>query len=491
MFNGSKRQNHRCLLTINNNTTTMSLPKGDSNLTLRIRHMPRDFSDSDKLEFLQHFGAVSIRSVCIGGKNNEAVFAKFPTPSAAKAALLRLHQMEVLGCHLTVEYSHSIIPSFSDQQVSSSDKGDIRPEEDNRQRMQDQFMRRLVSWSSRLNLSQPPPSHLHYQYPPPTPATLSNISRALSMHPRLYTQLLHLMNRMNLPPPFQDGSRLKSTCNQETQTEIIWVHKSSSESEMESEEEQIIAHPNTSILKRMLPRRQVRPIKRPHFIKPAVPSEMSSSSSNMKAEEVFEKAETCVLPKKIELRLCGSLPLEKEESENIVSSIPTCSDQQGGFGIMHPPIKSNESLEEVQAKESDCLEETGSTITLEQLASNRVPQKDLQVLPVFKNYSPGVPSCRLYVKNISKHATARDLHFIYRRYSKVPEQDCEGLDINIFDVRLMTEGRMKGQAFITLPTQNLAEQALLETNGYILKDKPLVVQFARSAPAPAAPLNTL
>lgn len=42
---------------------------------------------------------------------------------------------------------------------------------------------------------------------------------------------------------------------------------------------------------------------------------------------------------------------------------------------------------------------------------------------------------------------------------------------------------MKGQAFITLPSVKLAQEALTETNGYILKDRPLVVQFARSAPA--------
>jgi U11/U12 small nuclear ribonucleoprotein SNRNP65 len=45
----------------------------------------------------------------------------------------------------------------------------------------------------------------------------------------------------------------------------------------------------------------------------------------------------------------------------------------------------------------------------------------------------------------------------------------------------MTEGRMKGQAFITLQNTKQAETALKETNGYILKNKPLVIQFARSA----------
>lgn len=43
----------------------------------------------------------------------------------------------------------------------------------------------------------------------------------------------------------------------------------------------------------------------------------------------------------------------------------------------------------------------------------------------------------------------------------------------------MQEGRMKGQAFITLPNVAQAQLALNETNGYILKDKAMVVQFAK------------
>lgn len=45
----------------------------------------------------------------------------------------------------------------------------------------------------------------------------------------------------------------------------------------------------------------------------------------------------------------------------------------------------------------------------------------------------------------------------------------------------MTEGRMKGQAFITLPNVDRAREALNETNGVMLQGKPLVVHFARSA----------
>ena len=40
---------------------------------------------------------------------------------------------------------------------------------------------------------------------------------------------------------------------------------------------------------------------------------------------------------------------------------------------------------------------------------------------------------------------------------------------------------MKGQAFVTLQNIEQAKLALDETNGYILREKPMVVQFAKVA----------
>ena len=42
-------------------------------------------------------------------------------------------------------------------------------------------------------------------------------------------------------------------------------------------------------------------------------------------------------------------------------------------------------------------------------------------------------------------------------------------------MRLMQTGRMKGQAFVGLPDENVAARALKETNGYILHGKAMVV----------------
>ena len=39
----------------------------------------------------------------------------------------------------------------------------------------------------------------------------------------------------------------------------------------------------------------------------------------------------------------------------------------------------------------------------------------------------------------------------------------------------MKEGRMKGQAFITLPSEEKAKKAMRDAHGYILHNKPMVI----------------
>lgn len=158
-------------------------------------------------------------------------------------------------------------------------------------------------------------------------------------------------------------------------------------------------------------------------------------------------------------------------------------EKTGTIGIMPVVPKSLEPIPESAREPSEpppeAVEEKASTafpaISTAELAENQISPKDLGVLPVFKNYHPGAPTCRLYIKNIAKTVVSQDLEYIYNRYRN-PQNVA-----SLFDIRLMQEGRMKGQAFITLDTVELAQKAVKETNGYILKEKPLVVVFARSA----------
>lgn len=51
---------------------------------------------------------------------------------------------------------------------------------------------------------------------------------------------------------------------------------------------------------------------------------------------------------------------------------------------------------------------------------------------------------------------------------------------NSFNIQLLKQGRMKGQAFVSFSSVETADDALRQTNGYQLLNKPMVVHFARS-----------
>ncbi|XP_057247030.1 U11/U12 small nuclear ribonucleoprotein 65 kDa protein isoform X2 [Beta vulgaris subsp. vulgaris] len=57
--------------------------------------------------------------------------------------------------------------------------------------------------AQKLGVDYPFPPHLQYAYPPPDGNILTNILNALIAVPRFYTQVLHLMNKMNIPAPFR------------------------------------------------------------------------------------------------------------------------------------------------------------------------------------------------------------------------------------------------------------------------------------------------
>ena len=53
-----------------------------------------------------------------------------------------------------------------------------------------------------FRLTYPVNPKLCYRYPAPTVGILTNIINSLASSPRFYTQVLHLMNKLNLPAPF-------------------------------------------------------------------------------------------------------------------------------------------------------------------------------------------------------------------------------------------------------------------------------------------------
>jgi len=245
------------------------------------------------------------------------------------------------------------------------------------------FLHKLNTWNSAVDFTCPPPAHLKYQYPPPTPTVLHNISCTLASVPKFYTQVLHLMNKMNLPCPFNPMSFPKpeilsssvpldmteESVNVPVQTEFS---EEEEESELESDGEGQQLPTDVIPAKRSLPHKPKK-VKRPKFIKP-VPAAMATVVKSVKPEEVFEKVTCEPIQRKIELKFAtapgGDGVVEKMDEQG-----PSPS---GGFGLMFPISKNAEEEEEESAKNAGITQEDetrGSTITAEELEANRISPK--------------------------------------------------------------------------------------------------------------------
>ncbi|CAK9811808.1 RNA-binding region-containing protein 3 [Anthophora quadrimaculata] len=478
--------------------------------TLRILHLPSELSDERRNELLKKYGAINTQTLRVS-KKYTITFAKFQSREAATEALLRLHQLNIKGQYLTVEFakkSISVKNAGNDIDNIKPTKEDSKKDSTSRSNFQ-VFLQKLNSWTMNQVFTQPPPPNIQYKYSAPTRGTLVRIAIQLLKEPAFYTQVLHLMNRMNLPPPFEeletefpalkevyDVEKYKNIFakdnlydkESEGSTTIIFLFfsnrtlifnvsysidacnedsKEEEESEIESNEEDNVKPMEIIPVKRKRPQ-SIKRAKIPRFVNPTkYKASVSSTQKIVKPEDMFEqiqRGETKNL--KIELKTVNKLldTTNKEDNTNSTSAI------DGGFGLIFPTSKTLDTAKNSENTESNQEE----VITSEKLASNRISVNDQRVLPVFKNYHPGKPSNRLYIKNLAKQVEEKDLHFIYQKYV-VPELHTEFE----YDVRLMQEGRMKGQAFITLQNKEQAQLALDETNGYILKDKPMVVQFAK------------
>nr|XP_033802273.1 RNA-binding protein 41 isoform X2 [Geotrypetes seraphini] len=93
------------------------------------------------------------------------------------------------------------------------------------------------------------------------------------------------------------------------------------------------------------------------------------------------------------------------------------------------------------------ITESVEFLTEAEIQKNRLSEHEIQKIPKFSSYSCGEPS---------KQADGPQIQF-----------------------RLLT-GRMRGQAFITFPSAEVAQKALLLVNGFCLRGKPVVIEFGKN-----------
>ena len=152
---------------------------------------------------------------------------------------------------------------------------------------------------------------------------------------------------------------------------------------------------------------------------------------------------------------------------------------QEGFGKIEPVASKSNVPEEIQKPDVNYKVDPAKFLSYETIQESRLNKSQLKEFSVFKNYSAGEPTCRLYIKNLTKHTTEQDIVNLFGSYIDWQQES----SYNSFDVRVMKEGRMKGQAFVSLPNEECSQKILRDCNAYILNGKPMVIQFARSAKA--------
>ncbi|XP_010257747.1 PREDICTED: U11/U12 small nuclear ribonucleoprotein 65 kDa protein-like [Nelumbo nucifera] len=194
---------------------TAKSPQEDESsvVTLLVRHLPEAIPPDTLSRLFSHYGAFSVRP-CAGGRLRNCAFVDFKDEALASQAQSQLNRLRFLGKVLSVEKANKPTLNNKGQQndVQLGKEFSTPPT----------FLKKDVPLpgnftngsdpcslsagepiAPRLGVDYPFPPHIEYAYPPPDGNILTNIVNALIAVPRFYTQVLHLMNKMNIPAPFR------------------------------------------------------------------------------------------------------------------------------------------------------------------------------------------------------------------------------------------------------------------------------------------------
>ena len=496
---------------------------------LFIQKLPTELSDDETTDLLKYFGAISVSVMSSRGHMKGSAFAEFSSLDDADIALKKLHQARLFGSRLVVQYSDK---TFMPVDPSESL---ILPEPPMPRDVTGQSTSEAGQSSS---ISDP---SLHYLYPPPTQNTLNNISHALVAVPQFYIQMLHLMNKMNLPPPFSHSS--EKSIFESSESTLPPPLPSSSESEMESDHETTNQPDKHLIEKEILAEKRIatqafidkniepeRKRKR-EFSGDAqnAPLIVSISKNEVGIKEVVGHADMGLtenrspskditsggndlidysarkqqdLPVPVDISSIPLPPQNKDNSKmpfvhnkvdkisNMVTNTDANANNDGTEQINSFPTSSNDTIQMIDSnqnsKEGQSTNNSVSASSTSDFEKFRASLRtkcmgadQLSELNAFKKNLKGDPSCKLYLKNLNhKLVQEKDLIELFKPYFDFYQNDQDVNDNMV--IKLMTRGQMKGQAFVTLPSLKAASTALSDLHGYLLFDKPMAIMYAKS-----------
>lgn len=451
--------------------------------TLLVKHLPEALPAETLMRLFSHYGASAVRP-CVAGRLKNCAFVDFKDEAVAARAESQLNRLRFLGKILLVERAKPLSGN-QNKDINKTEYGQQAPPKtnyglpkENEQLAEDATSKGASQGSifagepiaPRLGVDYPFPPHLEYAYPPPDGNILTNIVNALIAVPRFYTQVLHLMNKMNLPAPFRPALPTPPLPPPLPTSPIPSAPRpqardvSSDESELESSDEgEMDNRRDTTGVSSMveLEKRKLKSVRKRPKHEGLVGSALDKSTSY----EASGAKPISLLPKEV--------PIIKKKQPVLQINI-TPKGLPGNSMHENKDITSSE-MEEVKDEEANAVK---SCATHEELEAGKLPLSEIMALPMFKNYTPGNPTPVLYIKNLSKDVVADDFYYVFGSLFRSVEDAKSGLG-----VKLMQEGRMRGQAFVAFPSTELADHALKMAHGFVLKGKPMIIQFGRNPSA--------
>ncbi|KAG4951097.1 hypothetical protein JHK85_044964 [Glycine max] len=410
-------------------------------VTLLIKHLPEAIPHDTLSRIFANFGASFVRP-CSSARLRNCAFADFKNEIVASQAQRQLNGLRFLGKVLSAERASN--PTENGEKSS----GDQLGKDPKTSMLMNANVTKPIDGDTksgglpipepiadRLGVNYPFPPHLEYAYPPPDGNILTNIVNALIAVPRFYTQVLHLMNKMNIPAPFRmalptpplppEVPALPPPPPAPTVTvNPRSADLSSGESEMESSDEEVEARTKKSGQKRA---------RRETIVGPAIDKGVAHESVGVKP--------ATLVPKEI--------PVIKKNHVLKINIVPKATVKEH---------KDDDTTQELQEPEKD-VPDPNKFFTPDELERGKLPPEEILSLPMFKNYTAGNPAPVLYIKNLAKDVIADDFYFIFGSLFGSIEAAKSGLQVKLM--------------------QNLV-------NGYVLKGKPMIIQFGRNPAAAKA-----
>uniref|UniRef100_A0A0D9VTK0 RRM domain-containing protein n=1 Tax=Leersia perrieri TaxID=77586 RepID=A0A0D9VTK0_9ORYZ len=415
--------------------------------TLLVRHLPEAIPQEMLARLFSHYGATSVRP-CAGRKLRNCAFVDFRDEFAASQAHSLLNRLRFLGKLLIVERANQPNPNVKHQEQLADGTSQVPSTNSLNQKNPVSCAEPIAP---KLGVDYPFPPHLEYAYPPPDGNILTNIVNALIAVPRFYTQVLHLMNKMNLPAPFRMALPTPPLPSQvpappppppqpSVTNKLHLADLSSDESELESSDEEV-------------DKRKVKRTKHEAIVGPAVDKNIAHEAVGVKPVALVS-SELQVIKKKnpiLQINIAPKAGMKELAVQNTIDK---------------ESVPRDEHLEKKHF------------VTPQDIEKEKLPPEEILSLPMFKNYTPGNPASVLYIKNLAKDVIHDDFYYIFGSLFENMDTAKSGLSI-----KLMQEGRMRGQAFVTFPSVELAQHALNLVHGYVFKGKPMIIQFGRNPAA--------